>query len=187
MLSSHRYQTVFASSIRISPIAEPQANVREFTVEEVEAMDLEALDYMYAAELSETIWEDIPGESPSESPDAPSDVWVRVVPNPGTGTITATAERRFNTNCPICHEDFATGQDTVHYRCGHVTCTVCYDTLIHSGWSNCTICRRSATRTRRGVVQNNDDSDDIGGLIVYLKEGKVFAVYDYENFCGWVL
>ena len=32
-----------------------------------------------------------------------------------------------------------------------------------------------------------DDSDDIGGLIVYLKEGKVFAVYDYENFCGWVL
>ena len=31
------------------------------------------------------------------------------------------------------------------------------------------------------------DSDDIGGLIVYLKEGKVFAVYDYENFCGWVL
>jgi hypothetical protein len=32
-----------------------------------------------------------------------------------------------------------------------------------------------------------DASDDIGGLIVYLKEGKVFAVYDYENFCGWVL
>jgi len=35
--------------------------------------------------------------------------------------------------------------------------------------------------------QDIDDSDDIGGLIVYLKEGKVFAVYDYENFCGWVL
>jgi hypothetical protein len=34
--------------------------------------------------------------------------------------------------------------------------------------------------------QDIDDSDDIGGLIVYLKEGKVFAVYDYENFCGWI-
>ena len=32
-----------------------------------------------------------------------------------------------------------------------------------------------------------DASDDNGGLIVYLKEGKVFAVYHYENFCGWVL
>jgi len=32
-----------------------------------------------------------------------------------------------------------------------------------------------------------DASDDIGGLIVYLKEGKVFAVYVYEYFCGCVL
>jgi hypothetical protein len=35
--------------------------------------------------------------------------------------------------------------------------------------------------------QGVDASDDIGGLIVYLKEGKVFAVYDYENFCGWIV
>jgi len=30
-------------------------------------------------------------------------------------------------------------------------------------------------------------SDDIGGLIVYLRGTKEVAVYDYENFCGWVL
>ena len=30
-------------------------------------MDMEALDYMYAAELYEDIWEDVPGDSP-ESP-----------------------------------------------------------------------------------------------------------------------
>ena len=30
-------------------------------------------------------------------------------------------------------------------------------------------------------------SDDIGGLIVYLQEGKPRMVYDYENFCGWDL
>ncbi len=30
------------------------------------------------------------------------------------------------------------------------------------------------------------DSDDIGGLIVYTNAGDVRAVYDYENFCGWV-
>lgn len=30
------------------------------------------------------------------------------------------------------------------------------------------------------------DSDDIGGLIVYVNAGEVRAVYDYENFCGWI-
>ena len=30
-------------------------------------------------------------------------------------------------------------------------------------------------------------SDDIGGLIVYTKADRVVAVYDYENFCGWIL
>ncbi len=30
------------------------------------------------------------------------------------------------------------------------------------------------------------DSDDIGGLIVYTNAGDVRAVYDYENFCGWI-
>ena len=29
--------------------------------------------------------------------------------------------------------------------------------------------------------------DDIGGLIVYSKKGKLAAVYDYENFWGWVV
>ena len=38
------------------------AHVREFTTEQVAYLDFEALDYMYAAELYETIWEDIPGE-----------------------------------------------------------------------------------------------------------------------------
>ena len=31
------------------------------------------------------------------------------------------------------------------------------------------------------------DSDDIGGLIVYTRAGDIVAVYDYENFCGWVV
>jgi len=73
-------------------------------------MDLEALDYMYAADLYEEIWEDVPGEPPSDSPNAPSDVGIRVVPNQGTDTITVTADRRFNTNCPICQQDFTYGQ-----------------------------------------------------------------------------
>ena len=129
-------------------------------------MDFEANDIMYAAEFYEYIWEDAPGETPTASPNAPSDVGIQVVPNPVTGSPTVTEERRFNTECPICHEDLTTGQDTVHYRCGHVTCTVCYDNLIHSGWNSCTICRRSARRRRVVVSQNNDnDSDDIGVFI----------------------
>ena len=31
------------------------------------------------------------------------------------------------------------------------------------------------------------NGEDIGGLIVYGKDGKLQAVYDYENFCGWVV
>lgn len=31
------------------------------------------------------------------------------------------------------------------------------------------------------------DSDDIGGLVVYTRAGEVCAVYDYENFAGWVV
>jgi len=31
------------------------------------------------------------------------------------------------------------------------------------------------------------DNDDIGGLIVYVNADEVRAVYDYENFCGWVV
>jgi hypothetical protein len=30
-------------------------------------------------------------------------------------------------------------------------------------------------------------TDDIGGLIVYLRESKPVMVYDYENFCAWDL
>jgi hypothetical protein len=29
--------------------------------------------------------------------------------------------------------------------------------------------------------------EDIGGLIVYSQAGQLQAVYDYENFCGWVV
>ena len=29
--------------------------------------------------------------------------------------------------------------------------------------------------------------EDIGGLIVYSQAGRLQAVYDYENFCGWVV
>ena len=49
---------------RDTPNDVPDAHVREFTTEQVAYLDFEALDYMYAAELYETIWEDIPGESP---------------------------------------------------------------------------------------------------------------------------
>jgi hypothetical protein len=30
-------------------------------------------------------------------------------------------------------------------------------------------------------------ADDIGGLIVYLRDAKPVMVYDYENFCAWDL
>ena len=30
-------------------------------------------------------------------------------------------------------------------------------------------------------------TDDIGGLIVYLRESVPVMVYDYENFCAWDL
>jgi hypothetical protein len=33
----------------------------------------------------------------------------------------------------------------------------------------------------------NCTTDDIGGLIVYLRGRKEVAVYDYENFRGWIL
>lgn len=29
-------------------------------------------------------------------------------------------------------------------------------------------------------------SHDLGGIIVYLKQGVPIAVYDYENFGGWI-
>ncbi len=31
------------------------------------------------------------------------------------------------------------------------------------------------------------EQDDIGGLIVYSAEGTLRAVYDYENFRGWLV
>lgn len=31
------------------------------------------------------------------------------------------------------------------------------------------------------------EGEDIGGLVVYAAEGVVRAVYDYENFTGWVV
>lgn len=31
------------------------------------------------------------------------------------------------------------------------------------------------------------DGNDIGGLIVYSKDNKLAAVYDYENYWGWVV
>ena len=32
-----------------------------------------------------------------------------------------------------------------------------------------------------------DEGEDIGGLVVYAAEGVVRAVYDYEQFMGWVV
>ena len=80
------------------PLYMPVAHVREYFVVDVESMDMEALDVMYAAEFYDNIWEDAPWESPRESPaTAPS--------NNVPSTVTVTEERRFNSNCPICHED----------------------------------------------------------------------------------
>ena len=30
-------------------------------------------------------------------------------------------------------------------------------------------------------------AEDIGGLVVYTVDSRVVAVYDYENFVGWVV
>lgn len=43
--------------------------------------------------------------------------------------------------------------------------------------------------TKRFEAEHNfveQDGDDIGGLIIYSKEGKLAAVYDYENYWGWL-
>ena len=75
------------------PLYEPVAHVREFTVEEVESIDFEANEIMYAAEFYEDIWGgDVPRDSPTESPNAPSDVGFQE-----PGSLTVTEERRFNT------------------------------------------------------------------------------------------
>lgn len=31
------------------------------------------------------------------------------------------------------------------------------------------------------------EGDDIGGLVVYTEGGAVRAVYDYENYTGWIV
>jgi len=97
------------------PLYEPVAHVREFTVEEVAYLDLEALDYMHAAEFFENIWEDAPEESPEESPESPSSPspnvpntfglmeyngqnWQETIQVPGT--VTVTEIRSLSTNCP---------------------------------------------------------------------------------------
>ena len=36
-----------------------------------------------------------------------------------------------------------------------------------------------------GLTKRN--GDDIGGLIVFSKNGQLFGVYDYENFWGWTV
>ena len=36
-----------------------------------------------------------------------------------------------------------------------------------------------------GLTKRN--GDDIGGLIIFSRKGKLFGVYDYENFWGWVV
>lgn len=40
-------------------------------------------------------------------------------------------------------------------------------------------------QAEHGLVES--DGDDIGGLIIYSKNGKLFGVYDYENFWGWTV
>ena len=40
-------------------------------------------------------------------------------------------------------------------------------------------------QTEHGFVES--DGDDIGGLIIYSKNDALAAVYDYENFWGWVV
>ena len=49
------------------PDIEPEAHIGEFTVEQVESMDLEALDYMYATELLIELYEDICEDDPNDT------------------------------------------------------------------------------------------------------------------------
>lgn len=45
----------------------------------------------------------------------------------------------------------------------------------------------SKFETEHAATLAETKSDDIGGLIVYLRADTVVAVYDYENFCGWII
>ncbi|MFM7979999.1 MAG: hypothetical protein ACKPKO_11855, partial [Candidatus Fonsibacter sp.] len=49
----------------------PSEHVREFTTEEVESLEFQWLDYVYATELFEDIWQDVPGETPDDPANLP--------------------------------------------------------------------------------------------------------------------
>ncbi len=48
-------------------------------------------------------------------------------------------------------------------------------------------CEYYTEQFERDCALEECESDDIGGLIVYTSEGAVRAVYDYENFVGWLV
>ena len=137
----------------------PEGHVHEFIVAQVEAMNLEELDYAYATEWYEDIWEDFPmEESVQDAPNVPDDFGVMSYEGPNwqdegaTGTITITERRHLSTNCPFRQCDFTNGQFIAKYRCGHAVCTNCYKTAIHRGWHRCTFCRGSGTTRRTRAI-----------------------------------
>lgn len=61
-------------------------------------------------------------------------------------------------------------------------------TVQYSDWENLKFPQEVLTvRFEQEYVQGEYEGDDIGGLIVYSRQGTVRAVYDYENFRGWVV
>ncbi|MFM7984673.1 MAG: hypothetical protein ACKPKO_35650, partial [Candidatus Fonsibacter sp.] len=101
-------------------------------------MDLHVLDFMYAAELHEDIWEDVPGDSPSDPravPNAPNDIGImpydgpnwKDLPNEGPDTITV-AERRFlSIKLHFSASRTSPIGSVAKYQCGHAVCTDCVD------------------------------------------------------------
>ncbi|MFM7985271.1 MAG: RING finger domain-containing protein, partial [Candidatus Fonsibacter sp.] len=55
------------------------------------------------------------------------------MPDEGGFTISNTEPRLLGTKCPICQEDFATGQRVQKYRCGHAVCIDCFHEAVDLG------------------------------------------------------
>ncbi len=131
---------------------------------------MEALDYMYAVEEFSDRWddfEDIDVQHNTETEEPAKDVriapvwdgrnWQDALDN-DIQSISNTDPRLLGTKCPICQEDFATGQKVQKYRCGHAVCIGCFHEAVDLGWHRCSLCRNSST-ARTAIIDPNSDVD----------------------------
>ena len=52
--------------------------------------------------------------------------------------------KAFNTDCPICLENFTQDDAVIRWPCAHVLCDKCANTVLNRGINHCTLCREGA-------------------------------------------